>query len=477
MAVHRAGLAMVPLLALFPSLLIVSAAFFCFICFLRRGKIQPRSVGFFHPYTNDGGGGERVLWCAVRAVQEELPDISCVIYTGDDATPESLAARALDRFGVRLPSLPLVVQLQKRWWVEAATYPNFTLIGQSLGSIVLAWEALSKLTPVLFFDTSGYAFTYPLARAFGCKVVCYTHYPTISCNMLSRVLDRATMYNNNDLIAGSLLLSLGKVLYYKLFAWIYGIVGRYTQLAIVNSSWTQSHIETLWNIPERTFRVYPPCDTSALQALPLKRCRPHGFFISIAQFRPEKAQKLQLEAFAIVLKRLHAYSLNHVEGVEGKPRLKLIGSCRNVEDEERVQKLKELCFELGIEEQVDFCVNVAYKELIGLLAGAMAGLHSMIDEHFGIVIVEYMAAGAIPIAHNSGGPKMDIVLDDDGEATGFLATTLDEFAAAMYTVLTMTEEQWSRIALAARRRASLFSEQRFSHDFKNAMGLIFTQIR
>ena len=27
------------------------------------------SVGFFHPYCNAGGGGERVLWCAVRAVQ------------------------------------------------------------------------------------------------------------------------------------------------------------------------------------------------------------------------------------------------------------------------------------------------------------------------------------------------------------------------------------------------------------------------
>lgn len=32
-----------------------------------------------------------------------------------------------------------------------------------------------------------------------------------------------------------------------------------------------------------------------------------------------------------------------------------------------------------------------------LLGGATAGLHSMIDEHFGIVVVEYMAAGAIPI--------------------------------------------------------------------------------
>jgi alpha-1,2-mannosyltransferase len=59
-------------------------------------------VGFFHPFTNDGGGGERVLWCAVRAVQEMATDLPIVIYTGDPATPESLALRALDRFGVKL---------------------------------------------------------------------------------------------------------------------------------------------------------------------------------------------------------------------------------------------------------------------------------------------------------------------------------------------------------------------------------------
>lgn len=34
---------------------------------------------------------------------------------------------------------------------------------------------------------------------------------------------------------------------------------------------------------------------------------------------------------------------------------------------------------------------------MGLLGGAVAGIHSMTDEHFGISVVEYMAAGAIPI--------------------------------------------------------------------------------
>jgi len=27
-------------------------------------------VGFFHPYCNAGGGGERVLWAAIQAIQK-----------------------------------------------------------------------------------------------------------------------------------------------------------------------------------------------------------------------------------------------------------------------------------------------------------------------------------------------------------------------------------------------------------------------
>jgi hypothetical protein len=37
------------------------------------------------------------------------------------------------------------------------------------------------------------------------------------------------------------------------------------------------------------------------------------------------------------------------------------------------------------------------RDLVQFLGGAIAGLHSMTDEHFGISVVEYMAAGAIPI--------------------------------------------------------------------------------
>ena len=39
--------------------------------------------------------------------------------------------------------------------------------------------------------------------------------------------------------------------------------------------------------------------------------------------------------------------------------------------------------------------------MVELLGGAIAGLHTMTDEHFGIVVVEYMAAGAVPIGKDN----------------------------------------------------------------------------
>lgn len=419
---------------------------------------RERAVGFFHPYTNDGGGGERVLWCAVKAIQEESPDLDCVVYTGDhDASPDSLMARAVDRFGVKLLSPPKVVHLSKRKWIEESTYPRFTMIGQSFGSIYLSLEALCKFLPIYYFDTSGYAFTYPVARLFGCKVICYTHYPTISLDMLSRVHARSSMYNNDALVANSTLLSWCKLIYYTIFSWMYGFVGSCAHLAMVNSSWTRSHIQKLWGITDHTKRVYPPCDTSGLQVLPLEREASSFKIISVAQFRPEKAHTLQLEAFSVAIKRLDADL--------PRPKLQFVGSCRNEADEKRLQNLKDLAVKLGVEKDVEFHKNLLYRDLVRLLGGATAGIHSMIDEHFGIVVVEYMAAGAIPIAHNSAGPKMDIVLPEDGKQTGFLAQSVEEYAEAILKVMRMPESEKHEMAAAARKRSNRFSEQRFYEDF------------
>ena len=66
-------------------------------------------------------------------------------------------------------------------------------MGQSVGGLIVAGIALALFMPTVFVDTTGVAFSYPLARLLGCRVVAYTHYPTMSTDMLRRVRDRTAM--------------------------------------------------------------------------------------------------------------------------------------------------------------------------------------------------------------------------------------------------------------------------------------------
>jgi len=73
------------------------------------------SIGFFHPYCNAGGGGERVLWCAVMAVQTRYPAARIVIYTGDtDAAPDQILARARERFDMDIQDTNLTFKYLHR---------------------------------------------------------------------------------------------------------------------------------------------------------------------------------------------------------------------------------------------------------------------------------------------------------------------------------------------------------------------------
>lgn len=68
---------------------------------------------------------------------------------------------------------------------------------------------------------------------------------------------------------------------------------------MVNSSWTEDHINSIWKCPLKTHRVYPPCDVDHLTKLPLLEDDQKGEYIrivSVAQFRPEKGHPLMLRS-------------------------------------------------------------------------------------------------------------------------------------------------------------------------------------
>lgn len=75
--------------------------------------------------------------------------IKIILYTGDvDQRGEKIVQKARNDFNIRIDSKNLeFVFLNKRGWVEAEKYPHFTLLGQSIGSMVLGMEALIKYQP------------------------------------------------------------------------------------------------------------------------------------------------------------------------------------------------------------------------------------------------------------------------------------------------------------------------------------------
>ena len=80
----------------------------------------------------------------------------------------------------------------------------------------------------------------------------------------------------------------------------------------------------------------------------------------------------------------------------------------------------------------------------------------------------YGTAGIVPIAHNSGGPKMDIIVENVGASgaaqrgrVGYLCSSEEEYAQAITEVLAMDQVDRLQIASAARRcsTTSIFSIQ------------------
>ncbi|CAG8481617.1 220_t:CDS:10 [Racocetra persica] len=425
-------------------------------------------LGFFHPYCNAGGGGERVLWTTIHTIQKNYSHVMCVVYTGDtDVTREEILENVKTRLSIELnPDTIDFVFLNNRKWVEDSRYPRFTLLGQSFGSIILGFEALKKLTPDIYFAK----------RIFGCKVAAYVHYPTISSDMLNKVQERRPGFNNDNLIAQSRVFSTGKIWinciecfifasrYYRIFAYLYSLAGSFADIVMVNSSWTKDHIDKLWGVNSKI--VYPPCDTTALSKLPLDGR--HRIIVSVAQFRPEKDHLLQLQS-------LHRLLLDHPNLRKGREKVELvlIGSSRNASDDARIAKLQEKCKELDIVDNVKFEINASFQVLVDWLSKAKVGIHTMWNEHFGIGVVEYMAAGIITVAHNSGGPKMDIVISYNGQKTGFLANDPETFATELFNVFSLPDDEFKNIQINAREHAIIhFSE----HVFQDAILKLFEPI-
>jgi len=206
--------------------------------------------------------------------------------------------------------------------------------------------------------------------------------------------------------------------------------------------------------------IFPPCDTDALTDLPLTEREKS--IIYVAQFRPEKDHMTVLKAFSILL-------TNNPELRKEKVKLVLIGSVRDDRDKEKVASLVAEARHLHILEYVEFVQDAPWETVVSRLGRGWIGTNAMWNEHFGIGVVEYMAAGLIPVVHNSGGPKMDIVTQVDGKPTGYHASTAAEFADTYTKAFALSEEECLAMRQRARESSKRFSEEVFMSAWTEEM--------
>ena len=170
-------------------------------------------------------------------------------------------------------------------------------------------------------------------------------------------------------------------------------------------------------------------------------------------------------------------------------KLVMVGSTRNEEDRALVKSLKDVASALAISDNVVFVVNAPFTELHSWLCCAQVGLHTMWNEHFGISVVEMMAAGLITVAHDSGGPKLDLIssvpipydepidpaafsdLTKAASATGYLATTASQYAQCLHVALDTYNDSLT-LRQRARKSSLRFSDEEFTTNILQ----IFTRI-
>ncbi|KAK6458144.1 protein required for asparagine-linked oligosaccharide assembly [Scheffersomyces xylosifermentans] len=396
--------------------------------------------GFFHPYANNGGGGERVLWQAVKATLDANEKNIAVVYTTNtDAEPLQILRKAEDKFQIAdLDSKRVVFIYLRRFGklIDGAYWKHFTLIGQLVGSMLLALEALSELSTDVWVDTIGLPGSYlPVTFILKLPILAYVHYPIIQNDMFNKLKYKTFTKEEFSGFKFSVrdILETGKLAYWSLIYYFYVYLGSMVDIALANGTWTFNHINSIWSfnkaLGHKLETLYPPCGTETLTKDTNFSAVRENKLLYIAQFRPEKRHSLFIDDYNQFLK-------SNFPSAKPKnlPTLVFLGSCRTPDDTATLKSLQAKVEKLNLGDCVEFVVDCSYEEVITWLSRAKFGLNAMWNEHFGIGVVEYLARGVIPLCHASAGPWLDIVTGrDEGDSkadwynkTGYFFKSFDD---------------------------------------------------
>lgn len=286
--------------------------------------------------------------------------------------------------------------------------------------------------PVLTVNTSGDVLS-------GIGDVLYLHYPSF--------LDHETYYPGLKGLSSI----VGKT-YSLINSLVFPLIMRRVKVYIANSRLTASFFEKYYGI--RPHIIPTPVNIDDIIEKPLPpRYERKPVVLTVARISPEKhventiyvasrLRKLGVKADFIVAGTLSKYNIDYYD------------------------HLLELAVKVGVDDLVDFKTNISRRELIELYRESMVYLHPTPREHFGISVVEAMAAGVPTVLPVESGSWIDIAERDRSIALPY--KSLSDAASAVKLLLER-EELWLELSESSKMRARRMDRHSFHSKLYNTV--------
>jgi alpha-1,2-mannosyltransferase len=353
--------------------------------------ILAKKILVVHPYLNDIGGAEEVLLKVLEALTEQKQEVYLLGELPKGSIFDNLAPNSVKQ--IQYDSEKFEPKRFRAF--QKLLFHHSSLKGKLRKKVGPMDLEISTQDPIYFIGV-------------GKKRVAYIHFPENLTRMQRPNLRRKWLW---------------KLFYLPISLQLKRQVGK-TSLLMCNSKYTQAAVMSYWGKTAEV--VYPPIDVEDFHP-----GAKEDLVVSVGRFVPTK----NYELIAEVAKRL--------------PNVKFVIVGRKRPKDSYYDKIAALK-----PDNLTLVTDASRSEVAAYLGRAKIYLHGMVGEHFGISVVEAMAAGCIPVVHNSGGPREAI-----GDL-GYVYNNADECVEAISKAL-----QSKTLPAAIAERAKMFSSENFKHNF------------
>jgi glycosyltransferase involved in cell wall biosynthesis len=205
-----------------------------------------------------------------------------------------------------------------------------------------------------------------------------------------------------------------------------------TRLVLLNSTWTLEFFKKIWGNNYRAHVLHPAVDIEFFNNCKNKK---EDQIISVSRFTSEK----RIWELVYPAKALKKY------------KFVFVGSTHK-DSNYTIRQIRNIANTIGAN-NIEIITNVSKEDLKYLLCKSKYYIHPPFPEHFGISIIEAMAAGCIPLVYRNSGSYTDIV-SLISEKLGYINV---QKIPMMISEIDKDENKWEELSLLSKKIANKFS--------------------